>query len=56
MIDNAPAPEVQIVMDMDGFGPPSEKLNTYEACIDDEPVQLPASNCFIKTMLGQDTS
>ena len=43
-----PLPEVQIVMDMDGFGPPSEKLSTYEACINDEPVQFTGFKLFYK--------
>jgi hypothetical protein len=44
----APLPEVQIVMDMDGFGPPAEKLKTYEDYIDDEPVQFTGFKLFYK--------
>jgi hypothetical protein len=43
-----PLPEVQIVMDMDGFGPPAEKLKTYEDFIDDEPVQFTGFKLFYK--------
>ena len=43
-----PLPEVQIVMDMDGFGPPSEKLTTYKVCIDDKPVQFTGFKLFYK--------
>lgn len=41
-----PLPEVQIVMDMDGFGPPSMKLQTYHDFIQSEPVQFTGFKLF----------
>ncbi len=43
-----PLPEVQIVMDMDGFGPPSQKLTTYRDFIWSEPVQFTGFKLFYK--------
>ncbi len=52
MITNAkkitPLPEVQIVMDMDGFGPPAQKLDSYQAYIQKEPVQFTGFKLFYK--------
>ena len=49
-----PLPEVQIVMDMDGFGPPAEKLTTYHDYIQGEPVQFTGFKLFYKndTIVG----
>ena len=44
----APLPEVQIVMDMDGFGPPAEKQTTYHDFIQSEPVQFTGFKLFYK--------
>jgi hypothetical protein len=44
----APLPEVQIVMDMDGFGTPAKKMNTYQDFIADEPVQFTGFKLFYK--------
>ncbi len=44
----SPLPEVQIVMDMDGFGPPSQKLTTYQGFIQSEPVQFTGFKLFYK--------
>ena len=41
-----PLPEVQIVMDMDGFGPPSMKMQTYHDFIQGEPVQFTGFKLF----------
>jgi hypothetical protein len=41
-----PLPEVQVVMDMDGFGPPAEKLTTYQDFIASEPVQFTGFKLF----------
>jgi hypothetical protein len=41
-------PEVQIVMDMDGWGPPSLKFNTYRQYIHKEPVQFTGFKIFYK--------
>lgn len=43
-----PLPEVQVVMDMDGFGPPSQKIGTYENFIAPEPVQFTGFKLFYK--------
>jgi len=44
----APLPEVQVVMDMDGFGFPAKKINTYERVIVPEPVQFTGFKLFYK--------
>lgn len=44
--DITPLPEVQIVMDMDGWGPPSQKYATYNAYIYSEPVQFTGFKLF----------
>jgi len=46
-----PLPEVQIVMDMDGWGPPAKKINTYQAFIYPEPVQFTGFKLFYKNDL-----
>ena len=43
-----PLPEVQIVMDMDGFGGQSNKLNTYQQYIAKQPVQFTGFKLFYK--------
>jgi hypothetical protein len=43
-----PLPEVQIVMDMDGFGFPAKKINTYQQVIIPEPVQFTGFKLFYK--------
>jgi hypothetical protein len=43
-----PLPEVQIVMDMDGFGFPAKKINTYAQVIVPEPVQFTGFKLFYK--------
>jgi hypothetical protein len=43
-----PLPEVQIVMDMDGWGSPERKIGTYEAFIAPEPVQFTGFKLFYK--------
>lgn len=43
-----PLPEVQIVMDMDGWGGMSNKISTYEAYIKSEPVQFTGFKLFYK--------
>lgn len=44
----APLPEVQILMDMDGWGPPEKKFSTYNAWIAPEPVQFTGFKLFYK--------
>jgi hypothetical protein len=41
-------PEVQIVMDMDGWGPPAKKISTYKSFIYPEPVQYTGFKMFYK--------
>lgn len=43
-----PLPEVQVVMDMDGWGSPAKKTNTYEQVIEAEPVQFTGFKLFYK--------
>lgn len=43
-----PLPEVQIVMDMDGFGSQASKLNTYQQFIYKQPVQFTGFKLFYK--------
>jgi hypothetical protein len=55
MLTNAknihPLPEVQIVMDMDGFGSQGAKLNTYQQYIYKDPVQFTGFKLFYKNDL-----
>ncbi|MFH1455165.1 MAG: hypothetical protein ABIF22_02510 [bacterium] len=44
-------PEVQIVMNMDGWGPKKNKLITYNQCIYNEPVQFAGFKLFYKNDL-----
>lgn len=46
-----PLPEVQIVMDMDGWGSPAKKTNTYQRVIASEPVQFTGFKLFYKNDL-----
>lgn len=41
-------PEVQIVMDMDGFGFPAKKVNSYKLAVVTEPVQFAGFKLFYK--------
>lgn len=41
-----PLPQVQIVMDMDGFGSPSLKIGTYRSFIASQPVQFTGFKLF----------
>ena len=41
-------PEVQIVMDMDGWGPKAKKIGTYKSFIYPEPVQFTGFKLFYK--------
>jgi hypothetical protein len=55
MVTNTPSiqplPEVQIVMDMDGWGSPAKKLNTYQQFIATQPVQFTGFKLFYKNDL-----
>ncbi len=46
--DITPLPEVQLVMDMDGFGSEMKKLNTYYSVIEPEPVEFTGFKLFYK--------
>lgn len=46
-----PLPEVQIVMDMDGWGSPARKLNTYKQFVALQPVQFTGFKLFYKNDL-----
>ena len=46
-----PLPEVQIVMDMDGWSTPAKKINIYNEVIKPEPVQFTGIKLFYKTDL-----
>ncbi|MEK7108820.1 MAG: hypothetical protein AAB919_00075 [Patescibacteria group bacterium] len=52
MVTNAslikPLPEVQVVMDMDGWGFPEKKENTYKRVITEDPVQFAGIKLFYK--------
>jgi len=43
-----PLPEVEVVMDMDGFGSPVLKVSTYKAYIASQPVQFTGFKLFYK--------
>ncbi len=49
--DIKPLPQVQIVMDMDGWGSPAKKLNTYQQFIATQPVQFTGFKLFYKNDL-----
>ncbi len=44
-------PEVQIVMDMDGWGDPAKKLNTYQRYVASQPVEFTGFKLFYKNDL-----
>ncbi len=50
-----PLPEVQIVIDMDGFGSRGSKLNTYKQYITKEPVQFTGFKLFYKNDIVNST-
>ncbi|MBA3788820.1 hypothetical protein H0X32_00275 [Patescibacteria group bacterium] len=41
-----PLPEVQIVMDMDGWGSPAKKINTFTQFVHNEPIQFAGFKLF----------
>ncbi|MBI5470580.1 hypothetical protein HY968_04670 [Candidatus Kaiserbacteria bacterium] len=47
----APLPEVQIVVDMDGWGDKAKKINTYTQIVATEPVQFTGFKLFYKNDL-----
>lgn len=46
-----PLPEVQVVIEMDGWGEPAKKVNTYSTVITPEPVQFTGFKLFYKNDL-----
>jgi len=48
-----PTPEVQVVMNMDGWGHPAKKINTYNVVITPEPVQFAGIKLFYKNDLKE---
>ncbi len=46
-----PTPEVQVVMNMDGWGDPAKKMGTYQRVITEEPVQFSGFKLFYKNDL-----
>jgi len=51
-----PLPEVQIVVQMDGWGFPAKKVNTYNVVVYPEPVQFAGLKLFYKNDLKQEPS
>lgn len=49
--DIKPTPEVEVVMDMDGWGFAAKKINTYKSVIYPEPVQFTGFKLFYKNDL-----
>jgi len=46
--DITPLPQVQVVMDMDGFGTPAQKTKIYKEVVADHPVQFTGLKLFYK--------
>lgn len=49
-----PTPEVQVVVQMDGWGSPQRKKNTYNTVVYPEPVQFTGLKLFYKNDLKED--
>lgn len=49
--DIKPTPEVQVVIDMDGWGIPAQKIGTYQQFVQSEPVQFTGFKLFYKNDL-----
>lgn len=52
--DIRPLPEVQVVVQMDGWGSPQRKKNTYYHVVEPEPVQFTGLKVFYKNDLKED--
>lgn len=48
-----PVPDVQVVMDMDGWGPKALKLDSYEAYVAKQPVEFTGFKLFYKNDLKE---
>jgi hypothetical protein len=51
-----PLPEVQVVIDMDGWGPADRKYSTYNSYIHPEPVQFTGFKLFYKNDIKREGS
>ena len=51
-----PTPEVQVVVQMDGWGSPQRKKNTYRVVVEPEPVQFTGLKVFYKNDLKETPS
>jgi hypothetical protein len=51
-----PTPQVQVVIDMDGWGLPSRKRHTFRLCVYKEPVQFAGFKIFYKNDLKEEGS
>ena len=49
-------PEVQVVMDMDGWGHQARKINTYKQFVQKQPVQFAGFKLFYKNDLKEENS
>lgn len=49
-----PTPEVQVIVQMDGWGSPQRKKNTYYHVVEPEPVQFTGVKLFYKNDLKED--
>jgi hypothetical protein len=49
-----PLPEVQVIVQMDGWGSPQRKKNTYNTVVSPEPVQFTGLKVFYKNDLKED--
>jgi hypothetical protein len=47
----APLPQVEVVIDMDGWGSQAKKINTYKTVEEAEPVQFTGFKLFYKNDL-----
>jgi len=60
MVTNAqdiiPLPEVQMVIDMDGWGPPDKKIASYDSYVASEPVQFTGFKLFYKNDIRREGS
>ncbi|MDB5225298.1 MAG: hypothetical protein JWL87_250 [Candidatus Adlerbacteria bacterium] len=52
--DIKPLPEVQVIMQMDGWGSPARKKNTYYQVVEPEPVQFTGIKLFYKNDLKEE--
>lgn len=52
--DIVPSPQVQVVLQMDGWGSPQRKFNTYYHVVAPEPIQFTGFKLFYKNDLKED--